>query len=82
VLSPLKPVQNASEIVLGRDGVLVSQAARSGVFLPQVADETGWSKEEFLSQLCSQKAGLSRDCWKDLATRLETFTVESFHEGE
>jgi MEMO1 family protein len=80
VLSPLRKVPNANEIVPGKHGVSVSKGFHHGVFLPQVATETGWSKEEFLSELCSQKAGLPRDCWKDPGVTLQVFTAEVFSE--
>jgi len=71
----------ADEIQMGRDGVIVRKGMRSGVFLPQVADETGWSKETFLSELCSQKAGLSAEAWKDPATELYRFQVIHFSDS-
>jgi len=80
VLSKPRRVKDASEIQLGRHGVIVSRGGRQGVFLPQVAQETGWSKEEFLSQLCSQKAGLPPDAWKDPGTDLYVFTADVFAE--
>jgi hypothetical protein len=80
VLSKPQRVKDASQIQLGRDGVIVSKDGHQGVFLPQVADETGWSKEEFLSQLCSQKAGLPPDAWKDPGTALYVFTADVFAE--
>jgi AmmeMemoRadiSam system protein A len=80
VLSKPRRVKDASEIILGKHGVIVSQGNRQGVFLPQVADETGWSKEEFLSELCSQKAGLPSDAWKDPKTALYVFTADVFAE--
>jgi AMMECR1 domain-containing protein len=76
VLSPLKRVGSAAEIELGQDGVLVRQGRRSGVFLPQVARETGWGKERFLNELCESKAGLAPDAWKQPECELFTFTVE------
>ncbi len=77
VLSLPQRVADASAIVLGRDGVIVSDGGlHQGVFLPQVATETGWSKEEFLSELCSQKAGLPADCWRDPKNNLLTFQAE------
>jgi AmmeMemoRadiSam system protein A len=78
VLSPLKKVNDWKEIRLGVHGVKVERNGRSGVFLPQVATETGWDLDEFMGELCSQKAGLPRDCWKDPATSLYTFTAEIF----
>jgi len=80
VLSKPRQVRDASEIQLGRDGVIVSNGEHEGVFLPQVALETGWSKEEFLSELCSQKAGLPPDAWKDPKTSLYVFTAQVFSE--
>ena len=82
VLTVPKRVKSADEIVLGRDGVIVKRGFNQGVFLPQVAEETGWSKEEFLRQLCWQKAGLSPDAWKDPETELYTFQAEVFSESE
>lgn len=81
-LSPLKRVDSAERIELGRDGVLVRKGHQSGVFLPQVATETGWSKEEFLNNLCAQKAGLAKDAWKDKNTELYVFNAEVFSESK
>jgi len=80
VLSPLKRVASADDIELGKHGVLVRKGTQSGVFLPQVAVETGWSKEEFLNNLCSQKAGLPSGAWKDKSCELYVFNAEVFSE--
>ncbi|MDD2927351.1 MAG: AmmeMemoRadiSam system protein B [Candidatus Omnitrophica bacterium] len=80
VLSPMEKIADPDEIQLGVHGVLVRKGLRSGVFLPQVATETGWSKEEFMSNLCLHKAGLAADAWKDKATEIYTFTAEVFSE--
>ncbi len=82
VLSPLKRVNSSDEIELGKHGVLIKQGYRSGVFLPQVATETGWTKEEFLSSLCAQKAGLPANAWKDKATEIYIFSAEVFSEKD
>jgi len=82
VLSPLKRISDPSEIKLGRDGVKVYKDGRSGVFLPQVATETGWNLDQFMGELCSQKAGLPSDCWKNPSTQLYTFTAQVFGEEE
>ena len=84
VLSKPRLIKNTDEIQLGVHGVIISKSPYyHGVFLPQVATETGWSKEEFLSQLCSQKAGLSADCWKnDPQVKMEIFTADVFAEKE
>ncbi len=77
VLSPLRRVKSADEIELRKHGVVVAADGRRGVFLPQVAEETGWSRDEFLSHLCSEKAGLPPDAWRRGAD-LYVFTVQSF----
>jgi AmmeMemoRadiSam system protein B/AmmeMemoRadiSam system protein A len=82
VLSPLERVDSIDKIQLGTHGVLVKQGFRSGVFLPQVATETGWSKEEFLSNLCAHKAGLPVDAWKQSSTEMYVFSAEVFPEKE
>ena len=80
VLSKLKRVKNADDIILGKHGVIVKKGFNSGVFLPQVATETGWSKEEFMNHLCEDKAGLPRSSWKDGETEIYTFTAQIFEE--
>lgn len=82
VLSPLERVDSVDKIKLGVHGVLVRKGFHSGVFLPQVATETGWSKEEFLSYLCAHKAGLPADAWKDKSTEISVFSADVFSEKE
>ena len=78
---PLR-VETAEEIVMGRDGVIVKRGSAQGVFLPQVAAETGWQREEFLENLCMHKAGLPKDAWKDGQTELYVFQAEVFSETD
>ena len=80
VLSQPKRVQDINEIKMGTHGVIVKKGLNGGVFLPQVATETGWSRDEFLSNLCAQKAGLPADAWKDKKTELYIFTAQVFGE--
>ena len=80
VLSQPKRVQDVNEIKMGTHGVIVKRGFNSGVFLPQVATETGWSRDEFLSRLCADKAGLPADAWKDKKTELYSFTAQVFGE--
>ena len=82
VLSPLKKILDISEFELGKHGVIVKKGWLQGVFLPQVAIETGWSKEEFLSNLCAHKAGLSPDAWKDPETEIYIFSAIVFSEKQ
>ncbi|MGA2914685.1 MAG: AmmeMemoRadiSam system protein A [Sedimentisphaerales bacterium] len=80
VLSPLKRTNDSLSLRLGIDGIYIKKGYASGCFLPQVATETGWSKEEFLSYCCSHKAGLSPDAWKDKNTEVYLFTAEIIEE--
>jgi AmmeMemoRadiSam system protein A len=78
VLSPLKRTGNPLSLRLGVDGIYIKMGRASGCFLPQVATETGWSKEEFLSYCCAHKAGLAADAWRDPDTEVYLFTAEVF----
>ena len=67
VLTPMKQAARPSDIMVGRDGVVLSKDGRSAVFLPQVALEQSWSRDDMLDHLCS-KAGLEKRCWRQDAT--------------
>jgi hypothetical protein len=82
VLSEPVLIDDWRKIRLGTDGVIVRRAGASGVFLPQVATETGWNLETFLGELCSQKAGLPTDSYKDPQTKIYTFQADVFSEDE
>ncbi|MBU4140987.1 MAG: AmmeMemoRadiSam system protein B [Candidatus Omnitrophica bacterium] len=82
VLSTPERVEDVDEIKLGVHGVIVKRGNSGGVFLPQVATETGWTREEFLDNLCAHKAGLSADAWKDKDTELHSFTAQVFGEKD
>ena len=78
VLSPLLRTDQPLSLRLGVDGIYIKKGRASGCFLPQVATETGWTREEFLSYCCSHKAGLAADAWKDPETEVYLFTAEVF----
>ncbi len=82
VLSVPKRVNSADDIVLGKHGVIVEKGFNKGVFLPQVAEETGWNKDEFLGYLCEHKAGLKKDAWKDPSVKLFIFEAVVFSERD
>jgi AmmeMemoRadiSam system protein A len=81
VLSPLRKIKNPLDIELGVHGIYIRRGYASGCFLPQVATETGWTKEQFLGYCCSHKAGLAADAWKDPKTEVQVFTAEVFGES-
>lgn len=78
VLSPLEKTDDPLSLRLGVDGIYIKRGVTSGCFLPQVATETGWTKEQFLSQCCAGKAGLPADAWRDPKTDVYLFTAEVF----
>lgn len=79
VLSPMRQVASAADIVPGKHGVVVRRNNRSGLFLPQVWEQLP-AKEDFLNYLCAEKAGLPANAWQDSATQLQVFTVFAFEE--
>ena len=80
VLSPLKKIDSIDEFKLGRDGIYIIKGSHHGTFLPQVAEETGWSTEEFLGHCARDKAGIGWDGWKD--ADLYTYQTEVVNEFE
>jgi len=76
VLSPLQKTDDPLDFELGRHGIYIKKGSSNGCFLPQVATETGWTKEEFLSKCCSMKADLSPDAWKKRGIDVYIFTSE------
>ena len=80
VLSPLKKISSIDEFKLGRDGIYMIKGSRHGTFLPQVAEETGWSTEEFLGYCARDKAGIGWDGWKD--ADLYTYQSEVVKEAD
>lgn len=80
VLSPMKKTDDPlRDLRLGIDGIYIVKGTRSGCFLPQVATETGWSKEEFLSYCCAHKAQLPPDAWKkNPAVEVYLFSADVF----
>lgn len=80
VLSPLKKIKSSDDFILGKQGIYIKKNGRSGTFLPQVADETHWTKEEFLGHCSQDKAGLGWNGWKD--ADLYTYEAVVFNEKE
>ncbi len=65
VLTPMRRIQSLDEFELHRHGIYIKKGYRSGTFLPQVADEVNWTKEELVGHCSQDKAGLGWDGWKD-----------------
>lgn len=80
ILSPMERISDYKKIRMGIDGVWIKKDFRSGVYLPQVATDTGWDRETFLKSLCSSKAGLPADAYKDPDVKIYIYQVEKFNE--
>ena len=80
VLSPLSEIPPGQEFTPGRHGIVLKKNGRRGVFLPKVAEEMGWTREQTLSALC-KKAGLPVNAWQIPGMRFWIFTVESFSDA-
>lgn len=63
ILDKLSICPDPQKIEIGRHGLVLQYAGRSGVFLPQVPVEQGWDLGQYLSNLC-RKAGLPDGSWK------------------
>jgi AmmeMemoRadiSam system protein A len=80
VLTLPKKVKSHEEVVVGRDGIIVSKGFMKGLLLPQVPVEQGWDREYYISWGC-RKAGLPMDEWKR-GVDIETFQGIVFGEKE
>lgn len=65
VLTPMRRITSIDEFQLHKHGIYIRKGRRSGTFLPQVADQVNWTKEEFLGHCSQDKAGLGWDGWRD-----------------
>jgi AmmeMemoRadiSam system protein B/AmmeMemoRadiSam system protein A len=78
VLTPLRKINSIDEFELGKHGIYMKKGMSSGTFLPQVAEETGWTREEFLGHCARDKTHIGWDGWKTA----ELFVYEAFIFGE
>lgn len=74
------PASRPNAVEIGRHGLIASCAGRSGLLLPQVAEEYGWNAEEFLCETCI-KAGLAANAWQDSKCVIQTFEGQIFNES-
>lgn len=75
VLSPLRPASHPLDFEPQTHGIYLMCAGRSGCFLPQVGRQTGWSREQLLGRLCTEKMGLPSTFWMNSGALLQTFTA-------
>jgi uncharacterized protein len=75
VLSPMRPAPTPMDFDPESEGIYLIHGPRSGCFLPQVARETGWNREQLLTRLCTEKMSLPSTAWRDPAARLMVFST-------
>lgn len=75
VLSPLEAAANPLDFDLLQHGIYLKIGPAGGCFLPQVARETGWSREQLLNRLCSEKMGLHPSQWRQPDAKLSRFST-------
>lgn len=80
VLTPLKRIYSIDDFRLGEQGIYIIKGNRSGTYLPQVAESTHWTKEEFLGHCARDKAGIGWEGWKN--ADLYTYEALVFDEKE
>lgn len=81
VLSPLKKIASAAAVEVGVHGIYMVRRPFSGVLLPQVAVQQGWTREQFLTHTC-YKAGLPGDSWRDGDIEVYVFSAIIIAERE
>jgi len=81
VIEVARPDEYPAQVVIGRDGLIVSRGSNRGLLLPQVPVEWGWDAEEFLTQCCL-KAWLPPDAWLTPGTEISRFRAIIYAEEE
>ncbi len=81
LLGPFKKIEaqgakRASEVIIGKHGLMIQRGEKSGLLLPSVATERGWDAERFLQAVCS-KAGLPSSAWESEEANVMTFDGET-----
>jgi hypothetical protein len=69
----MKPVPTPLDFDPLNDGIYLTCQARSGTFLPQVGRQTGWTREQLLARLCTEKLGLAPNAWQEPSAKLLTY---------
>jgi AmmeMemoRadiSam system protein A len=78
LLTEPAPVKSYKDIRTGTDGIIVTLGWKKGVYLPEVATETGWGPKTFFESCALEKAGLSE---QELPkATLEVFQTEGFED--
>ena len=77
VLTPLYEIKDKDEIIIGRDGLFITNPKGLGLLLPQVATSHSWTRNTFLKETC-KKAGLKEEDLYDERTKVFRFEADIF----
>lgn len=59
ILGHLEKIDSIDQIEIGKHGVYVKAGSKSGTFLPDVATEQGWNRDEFVMNCAREKAHMT-----------------------
>ncbi len=80
ILTKPELIADPAELEVSKHGVIIELRGRKGVFLPQVAVEYGYDREELLNMLCAHKLGLKKTCWQNPQAKIYVFEAEVYQE--
>ena len=72
ILSPIRDITTLDAFILGEHGIILRKGMHRAVYLPEVATEQRWTRDQTLASL-SQKAGMPEDGWREGA-RFQIFS--------
>ena len=75
------PTEYYNHIKVGRDGLILKWESGSGLLLPQVAKEWGWSIDQYLLNIC-YKAGTAPNVLALPESKLYKFQAQVYRESE
>jgi AmmeMemoRadiSam system protein A len=77
-LTPPVSVKSFRDVRPGTDGIIVTCGRKKGVYLPEVATETGWDARTFFESCALEKAGLTEPELENAS--IEVFQTEGFED--
>jgi AmmeMemoRadiSam system protein A len=75
VLSPMQAAAHPLDFDPPNHGIYLMCNGRTGTFLPQVARQTGWTREQLLARLCTEKMGLAAEAWQGPGVKLLKYSA-------
>ena len=76
VLTRPRAIASYRDFRVGEQGIILSKDGHQAVFLPEVAREQGWDREQTLNHL-ARKAGLPEDAWRQ-GGRFQVFESQTY----